>query len=240
MLQTLSSHAVLSRQINLRADLGCFAEHPSLAPRCSSRKQHLCRMDVPLSDLTPPERPTTMPADFVRLETEQERRQTEPTIAISGFGWQHYVENPLKLAELWGVAAYFGRPEPMFRYSHGTRIVSPSFIRPASPRPGTARSTRSRPGTPPRIRTGTAWVRLRLVAASCRPRGGFRRMGFSSQSHCACGLAAIACRRRQPSRFRRVSRSGCPIRRGAHGVQAYAGWAPSGSLLGRADSRERP
>ena len=60
----------------------------------------------------PPERPTTMPADFVRLETEEERRQAEPTIAISGFGWQHYAENPLKIAELWGVAAYFGGPEP--------------------------------------------------------------------------------------------------------------------------------
>jgi hypothetical protein len=60
----------------------------------------------------PPERPTTMPADFVRLETEEERRQAEPTIAISGFGWQHYVENPHKIAELWGVAAYFGAPEP--------------------------------------------------------------------------------------------------------------------------------
>ncbi len=60
----------------------------------------------------PPERPTTVPADFVRLETEEERRQAEPTIAISGFGWQHYAENPHEIAQLWGVAAYFGPPEP--------------------------------------------------------------------------------------------------------------------------------
>jgi len=40
-----------------------------------------------------------MPADFVRLETEEERRQAEPTIAISGFGWQHYAESPLKIAD---------------------------------------------------------------------------------------------------------------------------------------------
>ena len=33
-------------------------------------------------------------------------------MAISGFGWQHYVENPRDIANLWGVAAYFGAPEP--------------------------------------------------------------------------------------------------------------------------------
>jgi hypothetical protein len=46
----------------------------------------------------PPERPTTVPADFVKLETEDARRQAEPIIAISGFGWQHYVENPDDIA----------------------------------------------------------------------------------------------------------------------------------------------
>ena len=56
--------------------------------------------------------PTTVPADFVKLETEEARRQAEPTIAISGFGWQPYVEHPHDIAELWGVAAYFGPPEP--------------------------------------------------------------------------------------------------------------------------------
>jgi len=60
----------------------------------------------------PPERPTTVPADFVKLETEEARRQAEPTFAISGFGWQHYVENPRDIADLWGVAAYFGPTEP--------------------------------------------------------------------------------------------------------------------------------
>jgi hypothetical protein len=60
----------------------------------------------------PPERPTTMPAAFVKLETEEERRQAEPTIAISGYGWQHYAENPREIGQLWGVAAYFGAPEP--------------------------------------------------------------------------------------------------------------------------------
>jgi len=33
-------------------------------------------------------------------------------VAISGFGWQHYVENPRDIAELWGVAAYFSSPKP--------------------------------------------------------------------------------------------------------------------------------
>jgi hypothetical protein len=60
----------------------------------------------------PPKRPTTVPADFVKIETEEARRQAEPTIAISGYGWQHYVENPRKIAELWGAAAYFGAPKP--------------------------------------------------------------------------------------------------------------------------------
>lgn len=60
----------------------------------------------------PPERPTTVPAKFVKLETEEARRQAEPIIAISGFGWQHLVENPEDIAELWGAAASFGAPEP--------------------------------------------------------------------------------------------------------------------------------
>jgi len=60
----------------------------------------------------PPERPTMVPANFVKLETEDARRQAEPIIAISGFGWQHFVENPDAIAELWGMAAYFGAPEP--------------------------------------------------------------------------------------------------------------------------------
>ena len=45
-------------------------------------------------------------------KTEEERRQAEPTIAISGFGWQHCAENPLDLAQPWGLAAYFGPHEP--------------------------------------------------------------------------------------------------------------------------------
>ncbi len=60
----------------------------------------------------PSERPPTVPADFVKLETEEARRQAEPTVAISGFGWQHYVENPREIADLWGAAAYFGPPKP--------------------------------------------------------------------------------------------------------------------------------
>ena len=60
----------------------------------------------------PPERPTTVPADFVKLETEEARRHAEPFIAISGLGWQHLVENPNDIANLWSAAAYFGTPEP--------------------------------------------------------------------------------------------------------------------------------
>jgi hypothetical protein len=52
------------------------------------------------------------PHYFVNLSTETKRRQAEPIVDISGFGWQYYAENPRQIAELWGVAAYFGPPEP--------------------------------------------------------------------------------------------------------------------------------
>jgi hypothetical protein len=52
------------------------------------------------------------PHYFVNLSSETERRQAEPIVDISGFGWQHCVENPDAIAELWGMAAYFGSPEP--------------------------------------------------------------------------------------------------------------------------------
>ena len=35
----------------------------------------------------PAERPPTVPADFVKLPTEEARRQAEPIVAISGAGW---------------------------------------------------------------------------------------------------------------------------------------------------------
>jgi hypothetical protein len=60
----------------------------------------------------PPKRPRTAPAFFVELDTEEERRQAEPVVAISGFGWKHCVEDSQTLADLWGIAAYFGEPEP--------------------------------------------------------------------------------------------------------------------------------
>lgn len=52
------------------------------------------------------------PHYFVNLSSEAERRQAEPIVDISGFGWQHCVENPDDIAELWGMAAYFGPSEP--------------------------------------------------------------------------------------------------------------------------------
>ena len=73
---------------------------------------HISEIDCFVTDEAPPERPTTVPAKFVKLETEEARRQAEPIIAISGFGWQHLVENPEDIAELWGAAASFGAPEP--------------------------------------------------------------------------------------------------------------------------------
>jgi hypothetical protein len=59
----------------------------------------------------PPEHAATVPADFVKLPTEEARRQAEPTVAISRLGWQHLVENPHDLAQLWGAATYLVPPD---------------------------------------------------------------------------------------------------------------------------------
>jgi hypothetical protein len=44
------------------------------------------------------------PHCFVHLSTEAKRRQAEPVVDISGFGWQYYAENSDAIAELWGMA----------------------------------------------------------------------------------------------------------------------------------------